>query len=206
MAEVALIEAMAADVLRSTGIAIGTGIFLDDGRWCAGASFGVQPRDVVRTKSDRWHVWRSPPYDLPSAVQSDLIERLGAPWPRCPEHGRHPLEYVPQGHREGPTFVFEEASWRCPLLPMVGARIGSLPDPEPYVDEPLPDGTIRWWLDGGGFGAIADSGGDVWFLWASVEGRTGWPRFREGERVAYEVDEGSQGAYRRARRVRKIGA
>lgn len=196
IAEVELIEALLQDIRRTT-------------LFPAHAS-------IVRTTQDMWQAefaigefprWSGGPlHHAPTLAQSDLIERLGAPWPRCPEHGRHPLEYVPQGHREGPTFVFEEASWRCPLLPMVGARIGSLPDPEPYVDEPLPDGTIRWWLDGGGFGAIADSGGDVWFLWASVEGRTGWPRFREGERVAYEVDEGRQGAYRRARRVRKIGA
>lgn len=124
--------------------------------------------------------------------QSDVIEFLGAAWPICSLHGRHPLV----AH-----IASEQAAWQCPITTDVIVRVGYLRPggvPEPAV----PAGRVRWWNSEGGYGAISDPDGDVWALFAHIEGVSGYRSLEEDEVVTYEVDTGRQGSYRRALWVR----
>lgn len=115
-------------------------------------------------------------------MQAAVIEReLLSAWPRCPEHGTHPLLPEPDG-------------WMCPqsekIWPFGTHAVQDLPDAIMY-----PDDVVKWTLRG--WGLIANSAGDLWFQTAGTE-------FLEGDPVTYEVDEAMQGRLRRARSVRKI--
>ncbi len=135
-------------------------------------------------------------------LQGELIEHeFGHAWPRCPVHGSHPLRAEGDG-------------WHCPIVDSTSASslpphpdtewwdYGSLArfpaPPEPHRE----DGMVRWYLDDLGWGVIAHHEGDLFVHFSAIAG-DGYRRLEEGERVAFNVDPGRQGKFRRAVHVRR---
>ena len=125
--------------------------------------------------------------------QGELIEHeLGYAWPRCPDHGSHPLRPEADG-------------WHCPIVSETNAdrswTYGTLSSSSIALEPPRADGEVRWYLDDLGWGVIAHREGDLFVLFSSIQG-SGYRSLREGERVTFDVAEGRQGKFRRAERVR----
>ena len=123
-------------------------------------------------------------------LQSNLIEHeFGYAWPRCPEHGSHPLKVSSRG-------------WMCPMQDISRTwPIGTL-CATGVADEPKrAPGEVRWFRADWGWGVIADPKGDIFFF--TPEGQLPDEKghrlyeVKEGHRVLYEVIEGRwQGRFR----------
>ena len=125
-----------------------------------------------------------------STCQGELIEHdFGEAWPRCPQHGGHPLQPAQDG-------------WHCPLNAHDGPiwPFGSLSDTPVPPDPPREDGEVRWYYDDLGWGVIAHRQGDLFVLFASIN-MDGYRSLSEGQRVDFDIASGQQGRFRRAENV-----
>ena len=129
-------------------------------------------------------------------MQGELIEHvLGEAWPKCPDHGGHPLDPRADG-------------WFCPtedpgipgVRPWPYGTLAAIPVPP---DPPRADGKVRWYLEDLGWGVIAHHEGDLFVLFAMIEG-TGYRMLHEGQQVEFTVSSGRQGKFRRAEHVRTV--
>lgn len=121
---------------------------------------------------------------------SVLIERLGAAWPCCLQHGRHPMRA-------------RDDAWECPHDPSFSVPIGSL-RPSDAKEPVVPDGRVRWWRDDLGWGVVAHGAGDIWVHSSAIVGE-GYRSLNEDELVTWTLDGGRQGTFRRARTVTRLG-
>jgi CspA family cold shock protein len=139
---------------------------------------------------------RAGPYEISAletnglGLQDEISESvLGAAWPRCPAHGRHPLVYAGE-------------AWSCPH----GAGtwpVGSLAEVPGATEPKVADDHVRWWSEERGWGVVAHRDGDVFVHFSVVEG-VGYRSLAEDQPVAMVLSGHRQGRYRRAESVRPL--
>jgi CspA family cold shock protein len=61
-------------------------------------------------------------------------------------------------------------------------------------EQPLAEGTVKWFSNEKGFGFIEREGGDDVFVHFSAIGMEGYKSLTEGQKVSFEVVQGPKGA------------